>query len=263
MRVLVTGCSTGIGRATAVELTARGHEVVATARRPASLDDLDVAERLALDVTDDASVAAAVEAAGPLDALVSNAGVSVHAPLETVPLDEVRRVLETNLVGVLRTIQAVVPGMRERGGGVLVNVSSVNGRVASPLSGPYAASKYALEALSEVLHYELGHFGIRTVIIEPGFFETSITDNTPSYGLDGPPYDELDRQVSQLGERLGRSERPGPEVVARAVAAALEDDATPLRVPVGADAELVLGTRAGLDDAAFEAAMRSTLDLTW
>src|SRR5271166_5800223 len=111
-RVLITGCSSGFGRATAVELKKRGFEVVATARRPATLEDLDVDVRLALDVTDDASVAAAVSAAGVIDVLVNNAGIGVNGPVELVPLTEVRRLFETNFFGALRLMQAVLPQMR-------------------------------------------------------------------------------------------------------------------------------------------------------
>ena len=119
-RALITGCSTGIGRAAAIELTKRGFEVVATARRLETMEDLDVAQTLALDVNDDTSVAAVQAAAGEVDVLVNNAGIGIHAPVEKVPLDEFRRVLETNVLGVVRMIQAFVPGMRERGRGVVV-----------------------------------------------------------------------------------------------------------------------------------------------
>src|SRR5215472_14426792 len=139
-RALITGCSSGIGRAAATELTKRGYEVVATARRPQTLDDLDVAQKLALDVTSDASVAAACEAAGRIDVLVNNAGYGLEGAIEAVPLDDVRQVFETNVIGASRMIQAVVPAMRARGQGVVVNVSSVAGVVAGPLGGYYAAS---------------------------------------------------------------------------------------------------------------------------
>ena len=175
-RALITGCSSGFGRATAIELKKRGHEVVATARQPETLADLDVDERLALDVTDDASVHAAVAAAGVIDVLVNNAGFSVSGPVELVPMAEAHRIFETNVFGVVRMIQAVLPKMRARQSGLVINVSSVNGKVAPPLSGFYCATKHALEALSEALYYEVGHFGIRTVIIEPGFFKTGISD---------------------------------------------------------------------------------------
>ncbi|HUI02813.1 MAG TPA: SDR family oxidoreductase [Acidimicrobiales bacterium] len=262
-RALITGCSSGFGRATALELKARGHEVVATARRPETLEDLDVDARLALDVTDDASVAAAVEAAGEVDALVNNAGVSVGGPVEKVPLDEVRRLFETNFFGALRMAQAVLPQMRARGGGTIVNVSSVNGRVSQPLAGFYAASKFALEAMSEAMHFEAGHFGIRTVVIQPGYFKTNLGEARREYGVESAPYDELHAVTVKLADRLGRGDAPGPEAVARAIADAIESDAPALRIPVGEMAETVLSARQAMDDAAFEAAMRAMLDMDW
>lgn len=263
-RVLITGCSTGIGRATAVEMATRGHDVVATARRPETLDGLDVAARLELDVDDDASVAAAVAAAGDLDVLVNNAGWEVGGPIERAPLDRVKAMFETNVFGVARMVQAVAPGMRARGAGTIVNVSSMAGKVAAPLNGFYAASKFAVEALSESLHYELGHFGVRVVIIEPGNIETAFGDNVQRFGEDTAPYDDLRREWDTAAEVLaGGDEVPGPELVATAIADAVEADAPPLRIPVGADAEMVAAVRAASDDATFEATMRETLGLAW
>src|SRR4051794_17931133 len=157
MRVLITGCSTGIGRAAAEELTSRGHHVIATARRPETLADLDVAERLALDVDSDDSVAAALAAAGEFDVLVNNAGFGVGGPVEKVPLAEVRRMFETNVFGAVRMMQGVLPAMRERGQGTVVNVTSVAGVAVSPLSAFYSATKFALEAITEAARLELGH----------------------------------------------------------------------------------------------------------
>ena len=262
-RALITGCSSGFGRATAVELKKRGFEVVATARRPETLDGLDVDERLALDVTNDASVADAVRAAGVIDVLVNNAGIGVDGPVELTPLPEIRRMFETNFFGAVRMIQAVLPQMRARNSGTIVNVSSVSGKVAAPLGGFYAASKFALEAISEALHYEAGHFGIRAVVIEPGFFRTNIFDSAVNYGIDGPPYDELQELTDRMAVQLGRDAAPGPEVVAGAIADAIESPSTALRVPVGADAEMVLQARASMDDATFESTMRQVLNIDW
>jgi NADP-dependent 3-hydroxy acid dehydrogenase YdfG len=263
-RILITGCSTGIGRATAAELAKRGHEVIATARRVDTLRDLDVSERLPLDVTDEASVTAAVGACGHLDALVNNAGLGLGGPIENVPLPDVRSLFDTNVFGAVRMIQAVLPHMRNTGNGVIVNVSSLSGKVSSPLAGYYSATKYALEAISEALHYEVGHFGIRVAIIEPGAIATSFDENEHQHGDDVPPYDELRKQwdVAQAS-LLGGQAAPGPEVVALAIANAIDDPATPLRVPVGADAEMVIAARASMDDATFEATMRQTLGLEW
>jgi NAD(P)-dependent dehydrogenase (short-subunit alcohol dehydrogenase family) len=262
MRVLVTGAARAIGAATATAFSEHGWEVVATARRPELLAEVPATLRLPLDVTDDASVRACMDEAGPVDVLVNNAAISEPGPLERYPIDRFRAVLETNVVGALRMVQAVVPAMRERGSGAIVNVSSVNGRVASPLGGAYAASKFALEAVSETLHFELGHFGIRVVIVEPGFIAPGMKPGA-EWGMEAP-YDELVRQWMGVDSSLlGGEGRPGPELVGEAIHRAVTTESPTLRWPVGADAELVLGTRAALDDAAFEAAMRQTLNLTW
>jgi NAD(P)-dependent dehydrogenase (short-subunit alcohol dehydrogenase family) len=261
-RVLITGCSTGIGRATAVECTKRGHAVIATARRPETLDDLDVAQRLRLDVDDDSSVRDAVHAAGTIDVLVNNAGWEVSAPVERGPIDVVRAMFETNYFGTLRMVQAVVPQMRERGAGVIVNVSSVAGKVAPPFGGFYASSKFAVEALSEAMHYELAHFGIRTVIIEPGSIETNFGNNVKNLGKDAP-YDGLNEQWDGAQAKLLSSDAPGGDAVAAVIAEAIEDSSSPLRRPVGEDAELVIATRKSMDDATFEATMRETLGISW
>jgi NAD(P)-dependent dehydrogenase (short-subunit alcohol dehydrogenase family) len=263
-RALVTGCSTGIGRATAVELTKRGFEVVATARRPETIDDLDVAATLTLDVDSDESVAAAVAAAGRVDVLVNNAGFGVVGPVELVPLSEIRRMFETNVFGVIRMVQAVLPQMRERGAGTIVNVTSLAGRVAPPLDGFYSATKFGVEGLTEALHYEVGHFGIRVVLVEPGVIETQFGDNARNYGQEAAPYDELVTQWEAARTRLpGAENAPGPDLVAAAIADAIEAKEHRLRHPVGADAELVTTVRAQLDDATFESTMRETLGLTW
>jgi NAD(P)-dependent dehydrogenase (short-subunit alcohol dehydrogenase family) len=262
MRILITGAGRAIGAATATELTGAGHEVVATARRVELLDDLDVALRLALDVTDTVSIGAALDWAGPLDAVVNNAAVNGTGPLERYPLDRLRALYETNALGPLAVIQHLLPAWRERGSGVIVNISSVQGRVAAPLDGPYSHTKFALEALSESLHYEVGHFGIRVVLIEPGYIAPGMKQGDDHPGDEA--YEPLRRQWEASTDTLvGPAGRPGPELVAKAVRAAIEDPATPLRVPVGDDATMVLAARSQLDDAAFEAAMRETLGLTW
>jgi NAD(P)-dependent dehydrogenase (short-subunit alcohol dehydrogenase family) len=263
MRILITGAGRAIGAATANVLSAAGHEVVATARDTALLAELDVAMRLELDVTDEASVDACLAEAGELDVIVNNAAIQGKAPLEAFPLDHLRAMFETNVIGPVRMVQKVLPQWRERGSGVIVNISSIQGKVATPLEGPYAATKFALEALSECLHYEVGHFGIRLVIVEPGYTApgmkgTGMDLEYPSayQGL----YDQWDGTDDKV---TGESGRPGPEVVGQAILAAIEDPASPMRVRVGEDTEMVLGARAALDDATFESTMRSVLGLTW
>lgn len=263
-RALITGCSTGIGRATAVELTTRGYEVIATARRPETLADLDVALSVALDVDSDVSVAQAVAEAGPVDVLVNNAGFGVEGPIESVPLDEVRRMFETNVFGSIRMIQAVLPDMRERGGGAIVNVTSTAGIAAPPLGGFYAATKFAMEAISEALKLEVGHFGIQVFAIEPGVIETSFGDNALDHRGEPGPYEELGTLWAKAMETLGGGEvPPGPGLVASAIATALESDGTQLRWPVGPDAEMIAAARTGTGYDEFVAGMRAVLNLDW
>ena len=260
---IVTGCSSGIGRATALELTARGYEVVATARRHESIADLPVARTLNLDVDSDDSVAEARAAVGPVDVLVNNAGFGIDGSVEEVPLVEVRRAFETNFFGAARMIQAFVPAMRERGSGTIVNVTSVAGIVGGPLSGFYSATKFALEALSESLHLEVGHFGVRVLVVEPGSIATRFGDNMVD--LRGPgPYAELaEKWEKAMGVLGGEEPTPGPELVARKVCDALEEDDNPLRLPVGADAELIAASRQGASYDDFVAAMREYLRIDW
>lgn len=263
-RALVTGCSTGIGRATALELTARGYEVVATARRASSIEDLKVAQVLTLDVDSDESVARALAEAGTIDVLVNNAGRGIDGSVEEVPLDDVRAIFETNFFGAARMIKAVIPAMRVRGSGAVVNVTSVAGIVAGPLSGWYAASKFALEALSEALHLEVGHFGIRVIVVEPGSIETRFGDNLIDHRWGDGPYRPLADQWARVGDTLsGGQPAPGPELVALAICDALDDETAPLRIPVGADAELVANALGGTPYAEFEAAMRAVLKVDW
>ena len=264
MRILITGCSTGIGRATAIELTERGHEVVATARTPEVLADLDVAATLALDVDRDDSVAGALAAAGPIDVLVNNAGFEISGPGELMPMGEVRAMFETNFFGALRMMQGVIPAMRERGSGVIVNVSSLAGRVSQPYGSFYSATKYALEAVTEGFKYELGHFGIRLHLIEPGVIDTSFRGSIRHFNKDAPVYAGLTEQWEGATDKLrGDSPKPGPELVAGVIADVVDDPGAVLRHPVGDDAALVIATRSGMEFEEFETTMRGVLGLTW
>jgi NAD(P)-dependent dehydrogenase (short-subunit alcohol dehydrogenase family) len=181
--VLVTGCSTGIGRALARELHAGGHRVFASARRPESIADLAAAGvgAVRLDVNDPGSVAAAVadveRRAGRIDVLVNNAGINVFGPLLEQPLAEIREVFETNVLGLLAVTQAVVPGMADRRRGRVVNIGSVVGVLPTPYAGAYCASKSAVHMLSEVLRMEIEPFGIDVVLVQPGGVKSAIADS--------------------------------------------------------------------------------------
>jgi len=176
--VLITGCSSGIGQAAALSLHEAGRSVVATARNPDTLSGL--ADRglrtLALDVTDESSMRAAVDAAGPIDVLVNNAGYGLYGTVEQLPMAEIRRQFETNFFGLVRLTQLVLPGMRAAGGGRILNVSSMGGRATLPGGAFYHASKYAVEALSDALRMEVAPFGIDVVLIEPGPVRTPWND---------------------------------------------------------------------------------------
>ncbi len=186
--VLITGASRGIGRAVAIEFARRGHRVVATARDPGTLAELNVNQRLALDVTDEASVTAAVADAGDIDILIANAGVIFYAAVEATPLAELQRLLNFNTVGAIRVAQAVLPQMRERGDGKLMFMSSVLGRVVLPPSAGYAATKWALEALVETLAIEVEPFGIQAALLEPGAVSSGALDDVTTYTLPDDPY---------------------------------------------------------------------------
>lgn len=252
-RALVTGASRGIGRALVIELVGRGLEVVATARRAADLTDLPAAARLPLDVRSDASVAAVVEAAGPVDVLVNNAAVSVAAPVEDTPAGVALAMFDTNVVGPLRLIGAFLPGMRERGGGTVVNVSSVAGQAVFPLNGVHAASKHALEALSEALAVETGPFGIRVLVAQLGSVATGMYQHQERYF--SAAYAHLDRSQEEAFEQH-RAHQAAPEQVAAAIADAIAATDSPLRVPIGQDAVWMLAERARLDDHGWAARVR-------
>jgi NADP-dependent 3-hydroxy acid dehydrogenase YdfG len=244
--VLITGANRGIGRAIATEFVRRGHRVVATARDPRTLADLDVSQRLPLDVTDDASVTEAVAAAGDIDVLVSNAGVIFYAAVEAIPLPELQRLFSLNTVGALRVAQAVLPQMRARGDGKLLFMSSVVGRIVLPPGAAYASTKWALEALVEALAIEVAPLGVQAALLEPGAVSSGALDEVTTYTLPDDPYAAI---LNGGGPRDGMIT---PEQVADAVVDAAEKPQLPLRIPIGDTARALLAARhATPDDAPF------------
>src|SRR5215510_1132990 len=176
--VLITGASSGIGRATAELLAARGYRVFGGVRAPATTRALAGVELVPLDVRDEASVKACVEKvrsrAGRIDVLVNNAGVNLVGAVEETSISQAQALFDTNVIGVLRMVQAVLPGMRRQGAGLIVNISSILGLIPAPYMGVYASTKHALEGLSESLDHEVRALGIRVVLIEPYYTRTNL-----------------------------------------------------------------------------------------
>ena len=261
--VLITGCSTGIGRATAERLATIGHTVYATARRLESIEDLKQAgcRTLALDVTDEGSMQAAVaavgEAEGSVGALVNNAGYSQSGAVETIPMDELRRQFETNVFGLVRMCQLVLPGMRRAGRGRIVNISSMGGKVVFPGGGAYHGTKFAVEAISDALRFEVRGFGVHVSIIEPGLIKTSFGETAVgSVPHEDGPYAEFNTAVAAATAgaydgafgKLGG----GPDAVAKAIEKAITARRPRTRYPVTASARVFMGQHALLPDRAWD-----------
>jgi NAD(P)-dependent dehydrogenase (short-subunit alcohol dehydrogenase family) len=271
--VLITGCSTGIGRATAEHLAAKDWTVYATARRPETLAELAQkgCRTLALDVTDEASMATAVAAVeaeeGAVGVLVNNAGYSQSGAVEDVPLDVVRRQFETNVFGLVRMCQLVLPGMRRQGFGRIVNVSSMGGKLVFPGGGFYHGTKFAVEAISDALRFEVKGFGVDVVVIEPGLILTNFGD-TAAHGVgeatggDDGAYAEFNAAVAKSTAgayedgpmaKLGG----GPETVAKAIEKAITARRPKTRYKVTPSARMALATRRLLPDRGWDAFLRS------
>jgi NAD(P)-dependent dehydrogenase (short-subunit alcohol dehydrogenase family) len=270
--VLITGCSSGIGRATAEHLASSGWRVYASARKPESIADLKSwgCLTLALDVTDEASMQSAVKAVedehGAVGVLVNNAGYSQSGAIEDVPMDQVRRQFETNVFGLARMCQLVLPGMRRQQWGRIVNLSSMGGRFTFPGGGYYHATKHAVEAISDALRFEVAGFGVQVVIIEPGLIRTRFGEaavGSIQGGVTGDgPYGEFNAAVAESTKsvyeegplaRLGG----GPETVAHAVEKAITARRPKTRYKVTPSARMILTTRRLLPDRAWDSFLRS------
>jgi NAD(P)-dependent dehydrogenase (short-subunit alcohol dehydrogenase family) len=255
--VLITGTSSGIGFATAVTFGRAGHTVYATMRHPDRTPELAriaASERLPitvspLDVDSDASVNKAisriVSERGPLDVLVNNAGLVSVGSVEELPLSEFRAVMETNYFGAIRCIQAVLPAMRERGSGCIVNVASIAARITCSPMAPYAASKAALEALSESLAQEAKPFNVRVALVEPGIIDTAMSRRI-STAQARSSYPQLRRFAAMFATSLQRP--TSTSVVAEKVLEIVESGTWQLRHPVGPDAAPFLGWRQAMSD---------------
>jgi NADP-dependent 3-hydroxy acid dehydrogenase YdfG len=269
--ILITGCSSGIGAAAAAELVGRGHVVYASARRPETLAALGAAgaRTLTLDVTDETSMTDAVRAIeaehGRVGTLVNNAGYGEYGPVEEVRLDAVRRQFETNVFGLGRLCQLVLPAMRAAGRGRIVNVSSMGGRLVFPFGGWYHASKYAVEALSDALRVEVAGFGVSVVLVEPGLIRTEFGSVAAAgLGRDGEagPYAAGRRTADELTREAYRGRNAvGPEAVARVIRRAVETDRPAPRYVVTPAARVMVHARRLGGGRFWDVAMRRTFRL--
>jgi NAD(P)-dependent dehydrogenase (short-subunit alcohol dehydrogenase family) len=255
--IVITGASRGIGLAIALELGRAGHQVVATMRNLAASPELGeqaAKEKLpirieAMDVDSDEDVKQAfgrILAQGPVDVLVNNAGIERLGAIEETPLADFRTCMETNYFGAIRCIQAVVRPMRERGSGAIINVSSVAGKISLTPMGPYSASKFALEALSEALAQELRAFGVRVAIVQPGIIETRMARNIE--GMQGSKLYPQVRRCAALFEATMAAGAGQPHVVAQKVREIVESGTWQFRHPVGPDAAPFLAWRGSMND---------------
>ena len=268
--VLITGCSSGIGYATAERLAADGWKVYATARKPETLSGLKEkgCETLPLDVTDEASMSAAVDtviaAEGAVGVLVNNAGYSQSGAVESVPIDRIRRQFETNVFGLIRMCQLVLPAMREQRWGKIVNLGSMGGRLTFPGGGLYHATKYAVEAISDALRFEVRGFGVDVILIEPGLIVTKFGEvakaSVGESAGDGP-YEHFNRKVAELSEEAYKGPMAklgaGPEAVANTIAGALKSGRPKARYAVTPSAHLLINQRRITPDRVWDLMMRT------
>jgi len=274
LNVLITGANSGFGLLTAAAFARAGHRVHAGLRNPAKgaalkalADEGLPVTALALDVTDTASIAAAVSKAsapGPIDVLVNNAGFEVSGPVEHLSDASLQRQFDTNVLGVVRMVRAVAPAMRERGEGLIVNVSSVAGHISAPFTGAYSASKHAVEALSETLWFELRPFGVRVVLVEPGAFETSFGANVvtePAYD-EASPYRPIAARFNAAMAAFRSGPPQEPQEVADIILAAAFDPDPKLRQLAGDDARMLVPLYRSMDFEGFASVMLTRLGLT-
>lgn len=254
--VLITGASTGIGKATAELFFARGWNVVATMRTPKSEREDGRWLVTKLDVTDPASIASALKAAnerfGQVDVLVNNAGYGLVGTFESMDEARVQKQFETNVFGLMRMCRALIPQFRSRGEGVLINVASMGGRLAFPFYSVYHATKWAVDGFSESLQFELAPVGIKVKLIEPGAIKTDFYDRSVDFIHDRSltAYNDIVDKGMRRSNAFG-AKGASPDIVAEAIWTAATDDSSRLRYPVGSDAKGLLFTRRLLPDGVY------------
>ena len=257
--ILITGASSGIGEATAKHFQTNGWNVVATMRNPdnatelAKLDNIHVTR---LDVTNPASIMAAVEEGidrfGKIDVLLNNAGYGAYGALEAFTMERIRRQFDTNVIGMMEVTKAVLPHMREDRAGTIINISSIGGQITFPLGTLYHGTKFAVEGLSEALHYELEPLGIHVRIIEPGMIKTNFGGSSFDFAMDEnlPDYAPMAKAMARVFGKLAANPS-APEAVAEVIWEAANESGNRLRFRAGADAVELLDRRKEQDDATF------------
>lgn len=274
--VLISGCSSGIGAATAAALTNAGHIVYATARRTETLADLEAlgCRPLAMDVTSEESMVAAVRAVeaehGQVGTLINNAGFGEYGPIEETDLTRVREMFETNVFGLARLTQLVLPAMRQARSGRIVNIGSMGGRITFPVGGFYHATKYAVEAISDALRVEVKPFGIDVILVEPGLIRTNFESRVNAgLGVDVLPAGEDTAYAGLLAANDKNTTNgyangfmaTGPESVAAVIVKAVESSRPRSRYVVTSAAKLMINLRRFGGDRVWDATMRKQFDL--
>ena len=266
--ILITGASSGIGKETAKLFQSRGWNVIATMRTPENEEELTKLDNVLvtrLDVTDADSIqsaaAAGLEKFGKIDALLNNAGYGAYGPLEAFPMDRIRRQFDTNVIGLLETTKAVLPHLRQQGSGTIVNISSIGGQMTFPLGALYHGTKFAVEGISEAMHYELEAAGIKTKIVQPGMINTDFAGRSFDMVNDESQTEYQPVVQALFGAWAGEIVGSEPIVVAEVIWNAVTDGTDTLRYRAGADAEELLTNRKNLDDATFIGGMKAQLGL--
>ena len=267
--ILITGASSGIGKETAKFFQAKGWNVIATMRTPAKEEELTQLDHILisrLDVTDSISIhgsmAEGIEKFGCIDVLLNNAGYGAYGPLEVFPMENIRRQFDTNVIGLLETTKAILPHFRANKAGTIVNISSIGGQMTFPLGTLYHGTKFAVEGLSEALHYELEPFGVKVKIVEPGMIRTDFGGRSFDF-VNDETIEEYQGTVQKLFAHWGSvgEQASQPSVVAEVIWTAVTDETNTLRYRAGNDAVELLDNRKAQDDEFFIGNMKKQIGL--